>query len=119
MTLGSNGLGESARKSPVRLHYKIIGYVVAWVLALFATDPDAKLWALVWMFPLGLAAVINRHSANSGGWGIFITCIAAYLVQGYFYFRSKTFKWTVLLYGILLIMLFGNIAGCRQMIHVH
>jgi len=44
---------------------------VAWLVALFATNPDGGLWALAWMFPLGLAAFINPHWANSGGWGVF------------------------------------------------
>jgi hypothetical protein len=110
---------EPVKAKPVALRYKLIAYVVIWILALVATNPDASLWALAWMFPLGLAAVINRHGANSGGWGILIACYAVYVIHAYFYFRSKSLRWTLLLYGVLLVLLFGNIAGCRQMINVH
>jgi len=50
---------ESEKTNPVRLRYKIIAYVAAWIIALLLTAPG--LWALAWMFPLGLVAVINRH----------------------------------------------------------
>src|SRR5438128_11270966 len=71
------------------------------------------------MFPLGLVAVIDRHTANDGGWGVLIGCYAAYLVQGFFYFRSKTTTRTVILYGVLVVLLVGNVAGCREIIHSH
>src|SRR6266478_945726 len=58
----------------VRLLYKIIGYVAIWIVALLLTAPG--LWALAWMFPLGLVAVIDRHTANDGGWGLLIACYA-------------------------------------------
>jgi len=48
---------------------KIICYIVAWLVALFATNPDGGLWALAWMFPLGLAAFINPHWGNQWGLG--------------------------------------------------
>ncbi len=104
-------------KSPVRLIYKIIGYVAIWIVALLLTAPG--LWALAWMFPLGLVAVIDRHTANDGGWGVLIACYVVYLVQGFFYFRSKTTTRTVILYGVLVVLLIGNVAGCREMIHPH
>lgn len=71
------------------------------------------------MSPLGLAAVIDRHLANDGGRSVFIGCYAIYLVHGFFYFGSKTKPRTVLLYGVLAILLSGNVAGCREMIHTH
>jgi hypothetical protein len=46
------------KASVVRLRYKII--------ALLLTAPG--MWLLAYMFPLGLAAVIDRHLANDGGW---------------------------------------------------
>src|SRR5438093_4686837 len=92
----------------VRLLYKIIGYVAIWILALLVTAPG--LWALAWMFPLGLVAVIDRHTADDGGWGVLIGCYAVYLVHGYFYFRSKTVMRTVILYGVLVVSLVGNVA---------
>jgi len=36
------------------------------------------------MFPLGLAAFINRQWANSGGWEVFAACIAVYLIHAGF-----------------------------------
>ena len=104
-------------KSPVRLIYKIIGYAAIWIVALLLTAPG--LWALAWMFPLGLVAVIDRHTANGGGWGVLIACYVVYLVHGFFYFRSKTTTRTVILYGVLVVLLIGNVAGCREMIHPH
>jgi hypothetical protein len=106
--------GAVRRTNPIRLRYKIIAYVVVWILALLLTAPG--LWALAWMFPLGLVAVVNRHAANAGGWGVLIGGYAVYLVHGYFYFRSKTVMRTVILYTILVILLIGNVAGCHEMI---
>ena len=101
----------------VRLLYKIIAYVAIWIVALLLTAPGH--WALAWMFPLGLVAVFDRHTANTGGWGFLIGCYAIYLIHGFFYFRSKTTTQTMTLYGILVVLLIGNVAGCRQMINVH
>jgi len=77
--------------NPVRLRYKIIAYIGAWILTFIATDPSASLWALAWMFPLGLAAVINRHAANAGGCGISFACIAVYAFPISFYW-SKCYQ---------------------------
>jgi len=44
---------------------------------------------------------------------------AVYLILGYFYFRSKTEMRTVILYGVLVVLLVGNVAGSREMIHSH
>jgi len=71
------------------------------------------------MFPLGLVAVIDRHIVNAGGWGILIGCYVVYVVHAYFYFSSKTTTRTVILYGILVILLIGNVAGCRDMMRSH
>ncbi len=106
-----------AKGNSLRLLYKIIAYAAIWILALLVTAPG--LWALAWMFPLGLVAVIDRRTANDGGWGVMIGCYAVYLVHGYFYFRSKTVMRTVILYGVLVVLLVGNVAGCREMIHSH
>ena len=106
-----------ANGNSLRLLYKIIAYAAIWILALLVTAPG--LWALAWMFPLGLVAVIDRHTANAGGWGVLIGCYAVYLIQGFFYFRSKTTTRTVILYGVLVVLLIGNIAGCRDMMRSH
>jgi hypothetical protein len=99
----------------IRLLYKIVAYVAIWIAALLLTSPG--LWPLAYMFPLGLIAVINRHLANDGGWGVLIGLYLIYIVHGYFYFRSKTTTRTVILYGVLIILLTCNVAGCRDMIH--
>src|SRR5438552_18172528 len=80
--------GEFGKNNPVRLLYKIIAYAAIWIVALLFTAPG--LWPLAWMFPLGLVAVIDRHTPNPGGWGILLGCHAGYLVHGFFYFRSTT-----------------------------
>jgi hypothetical protein len=71
------------------------------------------------MFPLGLAGVIDRHLANGGSWGVMIGCYLIYIVHAYFYFRSKTTTQAVFLYGVLIVLLIGNVAGCHEMIHSH
>jgi apolipoprotein N-acyltransferase len=108
---------DFGKGNPVRLLHKIIAYVAIWIVALALTAPG--LWALAWMFPLGLVAVIDRHTANAGGWGVLIGCYAVYLVHGFFYFRSKTTTRTVILYGVLVVLLIGNVAGCRDMMRSH
>ncbi len=103
------------RTKSVPLRYKIISYVVAWLVALFATNPNGGLLALAWMFPLGLAAFIGPHWGHGGGWGVFAGCIGVYLVHAYFYFRSRNLRSTLLLFGVLAILLICNVAGCRAM----
>jgi hypothetical protein len=109
--------GAVTATSPIGLRYKIIAYAAIWILALVLTAPG--LWPLAWMFPLGLVAVIDRHTANAGGWGVLIGCYAVYLIHGIFYFRSKTTTRTVILYGVLVVLLIGNVAGCRDMMRSH
>jgi len=104
------------RNSP-RLLFKLCAYVAIWIVALLLTSPG--LWPLAHMFPLGLVAVMDRHLANDGGWGVLIGCYAVYLVHGVFYFRSKTTTRMIVLYGILVVLLIANVAGCREMIHAH
>ena len=101
----------------VRLLYKIIAYIVAWIAALLLTA--LGLWPLAYMFPLGLIAVYDRHLANDGGWGVLIGLYLVYIVHGYFYFRSKTALRTAILFGVLVVLLTCNVAGCRDMIHPH
>ena len=104
-------------KNSIHLRYTIIAYVAAWIAALLLTAPDY--WPLAYMFPLGLVAIFDLHLANDGGWGVFIGCYVVYVVHGFFYFRSQTTVRTVILYAVLVILLIGNIAGCRGMIHPH
>ena len=100
-----------------RLLYKIIVYVAACLGTLFYMGPGSL--PLVYMFPLGLVAVFDLHLANDGGWGVLIGAWLVYLVHGFFYFRSKTTTRSAILFGVLIIMLIGNIAGCEKMIHPH
>jgi hypothetical protein len=101
----------------VRLLYKIIAYIAAWIAALLLTAPG--LWPLAYMFPLGLIAVFDRHLANDGGWGVLIGLYLVYIIHGFFYFRSKTTLRTAILFGVLVVFLTCNVAGCREMIHPH
>ena len=77
------------------------------------------MWPLAHMFPLGLIAVFDRHLANDGGWGVLIGLYVVYIVHGFFYFRSKTTLRTAILFGVLIVLLMCNVAGCREMIHSH
>jgi hypothetical protein len=106
-----------SKADQVRLLYKIIAYVAAWIIALLLTGPGN--WPLAYMFPLGLIAVFNRHLANDGGWGVFIGLYVVCIVQAIFYFRSKTILRTAILFGVLVVLLTCNVAGCREMIHAH
>jgi hypothetical protein len=105
------------RQSRVRLRYKILAYIATWTAALLLTGPG--IWSLAFLFPLCLVAVIDRHLANDGGWGVLIGCYVFYIVHAFFFFRSKTTLRTSIPYGILVILLIGNVAGCREMIHPH
>jgi hypothetical protein len=102
-----------------RLRYKIVAYVLAWLAALIATNPSGKHWPLAYLFPLGLAAFLSRYWANTGGWGVFLGCIAVYLVHGWFYLRSRKLWSTLLLFGVLAILLICNVSGCSVMLNTH
>jgi hypothetical protein len=99
------------------LAFKIVAYVAAaaatWLWMGLGSIP------LIYMFPLGLVAVVDLHLANDGGWGVFFGTWAVYIVHGYFYFTSKTTVRALVLYAVLLILLIGNVAGCEKMIHQH
>jgi hypothetical protein len=109
---------DAGQKSgQILLLYKIMAYLAAWIIALLLTAPG--MWPLAYMFPLGLIAVFDRHLANDGGWGIFIGLYVVYIVHGFFYFRSRTTLRTAILFGVLVVLLMCNVAGCREMIHSH
>jgi len=101
------------------MKYKIGAYVLAWMTALVATDPSFSLWALIYMFPLGLWAFLFPEDRQSGGWIVLLSTVALYLVHAVFYFRSRTTALTAILFGALVLLLICNVAGCRAMIHVH
>lgn len=114
-----NDSTPSSTSRPVAVKYKIIFYVVAWLAALVATDPSGTFLALIYMFPLGLAAFINVHWGNDGGWGVLAVCILVYLVHAWFYFRSRTQRSTLLWLALLVILLVGNVSGCHKMFPGH
>jgi hypothetical protein len=67
----STRISQGTPKQSVQLTFKTIGYVLASLAALFATNPDGGLWALAWMFPLGLAAFIKSAMGQQRGLGNF------------------------------------------------
>ena len=114
----SNVSGDADHKA-MALKGKILLYVGAWIAALFATDPSGGFWSLFYMFPLGLAAFINVHWGNDGGWGVLAACVAIYVIHAVFYFRSRTRRSTLLLFAVLVILLVCNISGCHKMFPGH
>ena len=105
---------KSSRSSAVRLSYKLIPYVVAWIGALVATNPAGNFWALAYIFPLGLVAFVNLRWGNDGGWGLLGLAFAIYVLHAIFYFRAKTWRSTALWFAVLVILLVCNVAGCRS-----
>jgi hypothetical protein len=99
------------------LRYKILGYIVAWAIALIATDPTFGLWSLAWMFPLGLLRFIAPRLVSGGGWTILSACFVVYLVHAIFFFRARHLRSVLLWFALLLLLLVTNVAGCRDMIH--
>lgn len=99
--------------------YKVGLYIAAWAAALWLTNPDCRLAALAWMFPLGLAAFVRREWANAGGWGVFFACVLVYIVHAYFYFRATTRRNVWILFSGLALLLICNVQGCRAMIDTH
>jgi hypothetical protein len=105
--------------APASLRYKIIGYCATWIVALVATDPTLGFWSLAWMFPMGLAKVVLPIGTDDSGWTIFSVCVAVYVVHAVLFFRSKNLGWTLAWFVVFVILLIGNITGCRAMIHAH
>ncbi|MEP6586184.1 MAG: hypothetical protein ABJB70_05625, partial [Candidatus Udaeobacter sp.] len=62
---------------------------------------------------------VDRHWGNSGGWGVFLSCVAIYLIHAWFYFRTRKLWSTLLLFGVLAILLICNVSGCRAMLNTH
>jgi len=111
LSLGSNG--------GIRVRYKVIAYIIAWLAALLATDPTCSFWALAYLFPLGLAAFVNLRWGNDGGWGVLGLVVAIYVVHAFFFFRSKTTRSAILLFAVLVILLVCNVSGCRAQLPRH
>ena len=105
---------QPPRRTGVRLSYKLIAYIAAWVVALVATNPAGNFWALAYIFPLGLVAFVNLRWGNDGGWGLLIVAFAVYVLHAIFYFRAKTWRSATLWFAVLVILLVCNVAGCRS-----
>ncbi len=103
----------------MRKRYKISLYVVAWIGAFLTTNPNAKYWAFIWMFPLGLASFFKDSLGNVDGKWVLGFCIAIYVVHGFFYFRCRTMRSTLLWLGALVLLFAFNVPGCRAMINTH
>lgn len=99
--------------------YKIALYVIAWAAALFATNPSASLFPLIYIFPLGLFAFLFPKSTASDGWAILIRVLALYVVHAVLYFRARSRVTVAVMLGILVLALICNVAGCRRMIDTH
>ena len=101
------------------MKYKIISYVAVWMGALVATDPSFGLWALAWMFPIGLFAFFFPEHRQAGGWFVIAGVTAIYVAHAILYFRVKTRRSAFILFGMLVALLICNVSGCREMIHAH
>ncbi|HEY2125202.1 MAG TPA: hypothetical protein VGG94_07035, partial [Chthoniobacterales bacterium] len=71
------------------MKFKLLAYIGAWLVALFATDPSLRLWALVYMFPLGLFTFFCPEP-RVGPWTILLGVGAIYAAHAVFFFRART-----------------------------
>jgi hypothetical protein len=99
--------------------WKIAAYAAAWSGALVATDPTLGLWALIYMFPLGLFAFFFPEQRQEAGWIVIGSVVLLYVIHAIFYFRARTTLTSAILYLVLLVLLMCDAAGCRAMIHAH
>ena len=98
---------------------KLFTYISAWLAALVATDPSFGLWALVYMFPLGLFAFFFPEQHQIGAWTVLFGVVALYVVHAIFFFRARTTRSMLILLGVLIVLLLCNVAGCRAVNHPH
>lgn len=105
--------------SRVSRRTKIALYLAVWLAALIATNPNATLWSLVWMFPIGLLRTFYPASLRGGGWWQLLSCFAVYALHAFFYFRAQTRLRTTLWFLVLVALLLCNVSGCREMINTH
>jgi hypothetical protein len=91
---------------------RIIFYCFAWAAALIATSPSLELFSLVWMFPLGLAALIHPPWSQ-GGWPAIGVGTAIYVAHAILYFRAKRRGIVIILAIVLVVMLICNVSSCR------
>jgi uncharacterized membrane protein len=101
------------------LPFRIAIYIACWLVALFATNPNATLLPLVYLFPLGLAAFFFPHYAQGGGWDVMVGGILFYVVQAVAYFRARTRRLRLAMLVVLVLALVCNVAGCRRILNSH
>jgi uncharacterized membrane protein len=106
-------IAGSDRERSIRLRYKIIAHVAAWIIALLLTAPG--MWPLAYMFPLGLVASSIATSRTTAA-GVFSLAARSFISFTDFFISAPR---TAVLYAVLVILLIGNVAGCREMIHSH
>lgn len=99
----------------VSLRTRVILYAATWAAALLALD--LRLWALVYMFPMGLFAFIPAGYADAK-WGIPLLIFGwiIYIGHAVLYFRARQCKTIWILYAVLLLLLVCNVGGCHQML---
>ena len=105
--------------SPMKTRSKIISYVSAWLLALFAVEFNFGLWAVAWMFPLGIYAFFFPEHRQQTGSPVMIACVGIYVLHAILFFRTRQMRSTIVYFAILVLLLVANISGCRGMIHAH
>lgn len=113
-------MGQAASagsEPPLRLPTKVIAYIATWLLALIATNPSASLVSLVWMFPLGLLVFLYPPAFHEGGWGVLLASFGVYVLHAVLFFRSRAKLSTYVCYGVLVVILLCNVAGCRSIIN--
>jgi hypothetical protein len=102
-----------------RRRVKIISYLAAWLLALFATNPAGAYWPFVYMFPLGLAAFVFPVERHGSGLVWLVVLWLLYLAHAVLFFRTRTKRATILWFLLLALLLTCNVAGCRNMLNTH
>lgn len=100
--------------STVSLRLRIILYAATWCAALLAIDP--RLWALVYMFPMGLFAYIPPGQGEALGLPLLFLGWAIYIVHAVSFFRARRCKTIWILYAVLLLLFVCNVGGCHQML---
>ena len=103
-----------AEVSTVSLRVRAVLYVASWAAALLALD--YRLWALVYLFPAGLFAFMPP--GMDGKWARPLLCLgwAIYILHAVFFFRARQRRAVWIWFGVLLLLLAGNVGGCHQML---
>jgi hypothetical protein len=98
---------------------KIIAYVVAWLIALIATNPTAHLFPVIYMFPMGLAHLVLPLGSALDGRVVLGGSYGIYIVHAVLFFRSRSKRLTYIWFAVLAVLLICNVGGCRAMIETY